>query len=71
MYYDNGTVRVEDEDQCLTCDNFNNGVACPLLQALGLGLVSLEGNLYVTNCAFYKEFKRHLRLVQPINKENS
>ena len=63
MYYYNGSVYIEDEDQCQTCSNFTKGVACPLLQALGMGVVIMKDNMYVTNCGFYKEFKRHLRLI--------
>jgi hypothetical protein len=63
MYYYEGSVHVEKEDQCMTCKNFAEGVACPLLQALAMGLVSLEGTLYVTNCGFYEEFVRRLKLV--------
>jgi uncharacterized membrane protein YqhA len=71
MYYHNGSVHVEKEDQCMTCKNFAEGVACPLLQALGMGLVSLEGTLYVTNCGFYEEFVRKLRLVPKSDKKES
>ena len=67
MYYYNGSVYVEDEDQCQTCTNFAQGVACPLLQALGMGIVVMEDNMYVTNCGFYKEFKRKLRLISDNN----
>lgn len=63
MYYYNGSVYVEDEDQCQTCANFAQGVACPLLHALGAGVVTLQDNMIVTNCGFYKEFKRNLRLI--------
>lgn len=63
MYYDKGKVFVEKEDQCITCKNFTKGVACPLLQALGLGVVVLDGVMTVTNCGFYEEFKRHLRII--------
>jgi len=64
MYYYDGSVHVEKEDQCMTCKNFAEGVACPLLQALAMGLVTLEGTLYVTNCGFYEEFVRRLKLVK-------
>jgi hypothetical protein len=64
MYYYEGSVHVEKEDQCMTCKNFAEGVACPLLQALAMGLVSLEGTLYVANCGFYEEFTRKLKLVK-------
>ena len=63
MYCDEGTVFIEDDDQCLTCENYARGVACPLLEALGEGIVSLEDSMVVTNCGFYKEFKRTLKLV--------
>ncbi len=63
MYFEDGSVFVEKQDQCMTCSNFVRGVACPLLQALGMGVVTLDGVMYVTNCGFYKEHVRHLRLI--------
>lgn len=70
MYCIDYTVYIEDDDQCLTCDNYAKGVSCPLLEALGQGVVYLEDSLTVTNCGFYKEFKRNLKLVKDENKEN-
>jgi len=67
MYFENGKIYVEKDDQCISCKNFTKGVACPLLQALGLGVVTLDGTMTVTNCGFYEEFKRHLKIVD-INK---
>ena len=64
MYTIDDTVFIEDEDQCLTCENYAKGVACPLLEALGQGVVYLEDSLTVTNCGFYKEFKRMLKIVK-------
>lgn len=64
MYCIDGTIYIEDDDQCLTCVNYARGVACPLLEALGEGVVYLEDSLTVTNCGFYKEFKRTLRLIK-------
>lgn len=66
MYYYNGSVYVEDDDQCETCSNFTQGVACPLLQALGMGVVTMKDSLTVSNCGFYKEFKRKLRLISNV-----
>lgn len=63
MYLDNGKIYIEKDDQCTSCKNFTKGVACPLLQALGLGVVTLEGTMNVTDCGFYEEFKRHLKIV--------
>ena len=63
MFYESGKVYVEKDDQCISCKNFTTGVACPLLHALGLGVVTLDGTLNVTNCGFYEEFKRHLKIV--------
>ena len=63
MFYKDGSVYVEKKDQCSTCQNFSSGIACPLIQALGMGVVSFEGTLYVTNCGFYEEFIRSLKLV--------
>ena len=70
MYYDNDKIYVEKDDQCISCKNFTKGVACPLLQALGLGVVTLEGTMCVTNCGFYEEFKRHLKIVNIGKKTN-
>ena len=69
MYYYNGSIHIEEEDQCITCQNFNEGIACPLLQALALGMVKLEDSLCVTNCGFYKEFIRHLKIVSVSEEE--
>jgi len=69
MYYYDGSVHVEKEDQCMTCKNFAEGVACPLLQALAMGLVTLDGTLYVSNCGFYEEFVRRLKLVKDQNPD--
>jgi hypothetical protein len=62
MYYD-GSVHVEEDDQCYSCEYFLQGVKCPLLEALALGVVSLDGDVQVKNCGFYKKFVRSLRLV--------
>lgn len=71
MYYADGNVYVEKEDQCISCKNFAEGVECPLLQALAMGLVTLEGMLNVTNCGFYKEYVRHLKIVPQKTQEKS
>lgn len=67
MYYDKGQVHIEEDDQCITCENFTRGIACPLLHALALGVVSFEDSLTVSNCGFYKKFERHLKLVLPMD----
>ena len=64
MYCEDYRVFIEDDDQCITCENYAKGVSCPLLEALGSGVVFLEDSLTVTNCGFYKEFKRTLKLVK-------
>jgi len=63
MYYADGKIYIEEDDQCMTCENYAKGVACPLLMALGEGVVFLDGDLTVEDCGFYKEFKRNLRIV--------
>lgn len=63
MYYENGAVHIEEDDQCYSCEYFLKGVSCPLLEALGVGVAHLDGDVVVRNCGFYKEFKRHLQLV--------
>lgn len=65
MYCIDDIVYIEDEDQCITCENYSRGVACPLIEALAQGVVFLEDNMTVKNCGFYKEFKRTLRVVKP------
>lgn len=64
MYCVDDTVYIEDDDQCLTCENYARGTACPLIEALGSGFVYIEESMIVTNCGFYKEFKRTLKLVK-------
>ena len=64
MYCIDYTVYIEDDDQCITCENYAKGVACPLLEALGQGVVYLEDSLTVSNCGFYKEFTRTLKIVK-------
>ncbi|MEB3207235.1 MAG: hypothetical protein VKK59_07845 [Vampirovibrionales bacterium] len=64
MYVEDGVVRIEPDDQCATCQYFLKGVSCPLIEALGVGIVSLEIEVSVTNCGFYKEFKRHLQVIK-------
>lgn len=64
MYCIDFTVYIEDDDQCTACEYYAKGVSCPLLEALGQGVVHLEDNLTVRNCGFYKEFRRTLKLVK-------
>lgn len=62
MYADD-SIHIEKSDQCYSCEYFTKGVLCPLLEALALSVVELTGEVTVQNCSFYKEFKRHLRVV--------
>ena len=48
----------------MNCKNYASGVSCPLLTALGLGVVYIENSLTVTNCGFYEKFTRKLRIVK-------
>ena len=68
MYCVDDTVYIDDDDQCISCENYAHGVACPLIEALGQGVVYLEDSLTVTNCGFYKEFKRVLKIVKKEEK---
>lgn len=63
MYCQDGKIYIEENDQCITCENYARGVACPLLMALGEGAVFMEDILTVEDCGFYKEFKRKLHIV--------
>ena len=67
MYFENGNVHIEEDDECITCENLQKGVACPLIMAIAQGAVFIDESLNVTNCGFYKKFERHLRLVLPID----
>ena len=62
MYFDEH-IHIEEEDQCYSCEYFVKGVMCPLLEALAVGVASLEGDVLVKNCGFYVEFKRHLQVI--------
>lgn len=64
MYFD-GTIHIEEDDQCYSCEYFLKGVSCPLLEALAMDVVSLNGDMVVRNCGFYQQFKRRLFLVEP------
>lgn len=68
MYCDDGQIFIEKDDQCADCKNYAEGIACPLLSALGLGVVYLEDSLTVSNCGFFEKFERHLHIVR--NDEN-
>ncbi|MBQ2612197.1 hypothetical protein IJF81_07400 [bacterium] len=63
MYSADGKIFIEDDDQCISCENYAKGVACPLLMALGEGVVFMEDSLTVEDCGFYKKFKRNLHIV--------
>ena len=69
MYFDE-TIHIEEEDQCYTCEYFLKGVTCPLLEALAMDVVSLNDDVLVRNCGFYKEFKRRLYVIEPNQTNN-
>ncbi len=64
MYCENGRIYIENDDQCINCKNYAEGVSCPLLTALGLGVVYLEDSLVVSNCGFFVKFERFLHVVR-------
>ena len=68
MYSDGEKVYIEDDDICLTCENYVKDFDCPLLGALIQGDVFIEDSLIITKCGMYKEFKRVLHIVR--KKEN-
>jgi hypothetical protein len=72
MYADD-SIHIEKSDQCYTCEHFMKGVMCPLLEALALGIVELNGEMTVQNCGFYRQFSRHLRVIEntkPLESES-
>lgn len=71
MYCSDSKIYIEDDDICVTCENYVKELNCPLLSALVLGDVFLEDSLVVKNCGFYKEFKRYLHIVRSKKNENS
>lgn len=70
MYCENGKIFIENDDQCMDCKNYAEGVSCPLLTALGLGVVYLEDSLTVTNCGFFERFERKLHIVRNNDTNN-
>lgn len=64
MYCDNFQIYIESDDQCETCEFYKIKIACPLLEALGQGVVYLESETHVKNCGFYKKHERILRRVK-------
>ena len=71
MYSDGEKVYIEDEDICLTCENYVKDFDCPLLGALIQGDVFIEDSLIVTKCGMYKEFKRVLHIVRNKDEKNN
>ena len=71
MYCEDGKVFIEKDDQCMDCKNYAQGTACPLLTALGLGVVYIEDSLTVVNCGFFEKFERNLHIVRRNNENNS
>ncbi len=69
MYADD-SIHIEKTDQCYTCEHFLKGVMCPLLEALALNVVELNGEVTVQNCGFYKQFARHLRVIESTSKDD-
>lgn len=54
----------------MDCKNYAEGVSCPLLTALGLGVVYIEDSLTVTNCGFFEKFERKLHIVRDNENNN-
>ena len=71
MYSDGEKVYIEDDDICLTCENYVKDFDCPLLGALIQGDVFIEDSLIVTKCGMYKEFKRVLHIVRYKDEKNN
>lgn len=70
MYVDD-SIHIEKTDQCYTCEYFMKSVMCPLLEALALSIVELTGDVTVQNCGFYRQYTRHLRVVENAAKSGS
>lgn len=66
MYFEDGYVHIEEDDECISCENLQKSKACPLVMAIAQGVVFIDDSLNVVNCGFYKKFERHLKLVVPI-----
>ena len=70
MHCDDGKIFIDEDDQCMDCKNYAEDVSCPLLTALGLGVVYIEDSLTVTNCGFFKKFERKLHIVRDNESDN-
>lgn len=82
MFYYEGTMQIEQDDQCWTCKfapyrNPHSGKEstpeknCPLLEALYCGIVESDGEFAVSNCDFYIDKRPHLQIVAPIDFNKS
>lgn len=65
------TTHVDEDDQCMTCEHFCKGVACPLLESLQVGITVLTDDVTVSNCGFYVKHKRSLKVLPFLQKEGS
>ena len=63
---DAGTIEIEPDDQCDTCEFYLRGIACPLLEALGTGVALLTDSVMVKNCGFYVKHERNLRAIKHV-----
>ena len=64
MFQDGGPIQIEKKDQSYRCKWLNNAErTCPLMEALVLGAVLLDGDLTVMNCGFF-ERKTNLKVVK-------
>ena len=70
MYCSDGKIYIDDHDRCSDSKNYAEAVSCPLLAALGLGVVYLEDSLTVTNCGFFEKFERKLHIVRNNETDN-
>ena len=68
MYYKKSKIYIENDDLCITCENYVKDFNCPLLSALAQGDVFLEESLIVTDCGFFKPFSRNLHIVKDNKK---
>lgn len=64
MYYHNGELDLDDDDQCGSCYYLIGENKCPLLAALVQNFVFLSDPATIDNCGMYKEHERHLRVVR-------
>jgi hypothetical protein len=64
MYFEDGNLFIETQDQCYTCKHLKGKKLCPLIDAISAGVVALSDDICVNDCGLYAATSRHLKIVK-------